>query len=127
VAERAWLIVTVHVSDVPEQSAPLQPVNVWPVPGVAVSVTTVPAPKTSEQKVLPFPQEIVPRLDVTTPLPPTETASANVCSVKVAVTERACDIVTWHVPVPLHPSPDQPPKIQPALGDALSVTTVEAA
>jgi hypothetical protein len=44
VAERAWLIVTVHVALVPEQSAPDHPVKVWPLPGVAVSVTTVPAP-----------------------------------------------------------------------------------
>jgi hypothetical protein len=43
VTERAWSNVTVHVVELPEQS-PDQPVNVCPVPGVAVSVTLVPAP-----------------------------------------------------------------------------------
>ena len=42
VTERAWSIVTEHVAALPEQ-APLQPTNCWPEPGVAVSVTTVPA------------------------------------------------------------------------------------
>ena len=42
----------------------------------------------------------------------------------VSATLLPCDIVTWHAPVPLQPSPDQPEKIQPALGTALSVTTV---
>ena len=73
--ERAWLIVTVHARLAPEQS-PDQPVKLWPVPGVAVSVTLVPAPYVSEQKVLPLPQLIVPTFAATVPFPPTESASA---------------------------------------------------
>lgn len=75
---------------------------------------------------LPFPQLIVPTFDATVPLPVTVTLSAYVCSTNCALTERACDIVTWHVPVPLQPSPDQPLNVQPVSGDAVSVTTVPA-
>jgi hypothetical protein len=78
----------------------------------------------SEQKALPLPQLIVPRLAETVPFPLLETVSGYVCSVNVAVTDRACDIVTWHVAVPLQPSPDQPEKIHPALGEAFRVTSV---
>jgi hypothetical protein len=126
VTVRAWLMVTLQVVIDPVQS-PVQPVNVWLAPGVAVSVTTVPDPKESEQKVPPFPQPIVPGLEATVPLPVTERPSAYVCSENVAVTERACAIVTWHVPAPLQPSPDQPSNDQAALGTADNVTTVPSA
>ena len=46
---------------------------------------------------------------------------------KVAVTERAWLMVTVHVPVPEQPSPDQPSNVQPALGAAVSVTSVPLA
>jgi hypothetical protein len=77
--------------------------------------------------VSPLPQLIVPAFAVTTPLPATVTVSGYVCSLNVAVTERAWLIVTAHVPVPEQPSPDQPSKVQPALGAAVSVTSVPLA
>ena len=75
----------------------------------------------------PLPQLIVPGLDAADPLPVTESANAYVCSENDAVTERAWDMVTWHVPVPLHPSPDQPSNDHPAAAAALSVTSVPSA
>jgi hypothetical protein len=42
---------------------------------------------------------------------------------KVAVTARAAVMVTEQVPVPLH-APPQPPKLEPAAAEALSVTCV---
>ena len=42
----------------------------------------------------------------------------------MAVTERACDMVTWQVPVPEQPSPDQPVNVEPESGLALIVTFV---
>lgn len=42
---------------------------------------------------------------------------------KLAVTLRASLIVTLHAPVPLH-APAQPPKLDPADADAVSVTSV---
>src|SRR5439155_25284011 len=46
------------------------------------------------------------------------------CSVKVAVTVVAPETVTTHVPVPEHPPPLQPVKVEPAAGVAVSVTAV---
>jgi len=44
---------------------------------------------------------------------------------KVAVTVAvAAFIVTVHVPVPEHPSPDQPEKVYPLLGEAVKTTNV---
>lgn len=43
---------------------------------------------------------------------------------KVAVTVVLADIVTMHDPVPEHPPPLHPMKIEPADGNASSVTTV---
>src|SRR5215471_15709798 len=43
---------------------------------------------------------------------------------KVAVTLRACVMLTVHRPVPLHPSPLQPVKREPLSGVAVSVTLV---
>ena len=50
------------------------------------------------------------------------TGAAN--GVKVAVTFRACVILTVHVPVPLHPSPLQPVKLEPLAALAVNVTLV---
>jgi hypothetical protein len=45
----------------------------------------------------------------------------------VAVTDWLALIVTVHVPVPLQPAPDQPPKLEPDPGEAVNVTAVPAA
>jgi hypothetical protein len=58
-------IITVHVASVPVH-APLQPVNVAPVAGVAVSTTEVPAVKSSLQSA---PQAMPEGALVTVPLP----------------------------------------------------------
>ena len=43
---------------------------------------------------------------------------------KVAVTVVAAETVTTHDPVPEHPPPLQPVKVEPAAGAAVSVTAV---
>jgi hypothetical protein len=58
------------------------------------------------------------------PLPLFEMVSVGVFRVKVAVTERAWSSVTMQVPVPEHPSPDQPAKVELTSGVPVSVTTV---
>ena len=58
------------------------------------------------------------------PVPFSETFSVSVFRVNVAVTDRAWSNVTWQVPVPVQPSPDQPVKSELAAGLAVSVTTV---
>src|SRR6185295_17478497 len=89
VTEVAALIVTAHVP-VPVH-APLQPVNVAPAAGVAVSVTAVPLLKDAEH--------VVPQLTpagalvtVPDPAPARLTVSAKDCRAKVAVTELAAFI-----------------------------------
>jgi hypothetical protein len=66
-------------------------------------------------------------LDVTLPLPVPlpVTVSRWVVSgaVKVAVTVRAWLIVTWQLPAPLQ-APDQPAKVWPLAGMAVSVIRV---
>jgi hypothetical protein len=44
-------------------------------------------------------------------------------AVKLAVTLRACVIVTWQEPIPLH-APDHPANVWPLTGVAVSVTLV---
>src|SRR5437016_2584324 len=107
----------------PEQPPPLQPVKVEPAAGVAVSVTAVPLVKLAEQVA---PQVIPAGALVTVPLPVPAgvTVRVKVCSVKVAVTVVAPETVTTHVPVPEHPPPLQPVKVEPAAGVAVSVTAV---
>src|SRR5262245_22481611 len=61
----AWFIVTVQ-GPVPVHDGTLQPTNVEPIAGVAVSVTIVFAVYCSEQSV---PQLMPPGADVTEPLP----------------------------------------------------------
>jgi hypothetical protein len=62
-----WLLLieTVHMP-VPEQPAPVQPLNSIPASGVAVSVTLEFAPKPAEQI---WPQLMPAGLDVTVPVP----------------------------------------------------------
>ena len=57
------------------------------------------------------------------PVPVVLTVKAKVCSVKVAVTDRAAVIETIQEPVPVQ-APDQPVNIEPVDGVAVSVSTV---
>jgi hypothetical protein len=121
---RAAFIVTTHVVDVPEH-APLQPVNVPPAFGTAVSVTAVPPVKLSVH--VPG-QLMTPGAPVTVPGPVTVTPSGYVDAIalKLAVTLFAASIVTVQVvDEPLH-APDHPPNVLVPLGTAVSVTTVPA-
>src|SRR5205809_721607 len=108
---------------VPEHPPPLQPPKVEPAAGVAVSVTAVPLVKLAAQVA---PQVMPAGELVTVPLPvPTSlTVSAKVGRLKVAVTVVAAETETTHDPVPEHPPPLQPPKVDPAAGVAVSVTAV---
>src|SRR5436190_736268 len=117
--------VTTHVP-APEQPPPLQPVKVEPAAGVAVSVTAVPLAKLAVQVA---PQLIPTGALVTVPLPVPAllTVSAKVGRAKVAVTVVAALRVTVQVPVPEHPPPLQPVKVEPAAGVAVSVTAVPLA
>ena len=120
VAVTLWaaLIVTVQVP-VPVQP-PLQPVNVEPVAGVAVSVTAVPLANAAEQ-VAPHEMPVGELETVPLPVPAFVTARVNGCSANVAVTEVAAVIVVVHVPVPVQ-APLQPVKVEPAAGVAVNVT-----
>src|SRR5207249_6592909 len=117
--------VTVQVP-VPEQAPPVQPVKVKPAAGVAVNVTAVPLVKLAEQV---RPQLIPTGALVTVPLPVPAllTVSATVGRAKVAVTVVAALRVTVQVPVPEHPPPLQPVKVEPAAGVAVNVTAVPLA
>ena len=113
-------IVTVQ-APVPVQ-APLQPVKVEPVAGVAVSVTAVVYPK--------VPLQVLPQLmpagvlaTVPVPVPAGLTVSVNVWSVKLAVTLWGVVMVTVQGPVPVQ-SPLQPIKVEPVDAVAVSVTAV---
>ena len=66
---------------------------------------------------------------VTVPLPAPAllTVSVVVARANVAVTVVAAVIVTVHVPVPPHPPPLQPVKIEPASGVAVRLTVVPLA
>ena len=122
VTARAEVIETVQ-PPVPVQ-APLQPVNVDPVAGAAVTVTVVPLANDVAHV---LPQEMPVGVLVTVPLPVPDfvTVNANEAgSVNVAVTEVAAFIVTAHVPVPAQPPPLQPENVDPPAGVAVRVTTV---
>jgi hypothetical protein len=117
VTELLPFIVIAH-PPVPVQ-APLHPVKLLPVVGVAVSVTMLPPLKLAVQ----VPGQLIPAgLLVTVPPPKTVTESGNIC-VNVAVTDAAALIVTMQLPVPLQP-PLQSEKLQPAAGVSVSVTEV---
>ena len=124
VTARAWSISTVQ-GPAPLQ-APLHPANAEPAPGTAVKVTDVPDEKVALQKVLHArPAGVL----VTVPVPPPETVAVSpnvVDDVNVAVTVVALVGVRVHVPVPAQPPPDQPVKMEPTTGAAVSVTLVPA-
>jgi hypothetical protein len=108
---------------VPEQPPPDQSANVEPLAGLAVKTTVVPLLYGSEQSV---PQLIPAGFEVTTPVPDPALLTVRVrwMSVNVAVTVVAVLTVTTHMPVPLHPPPDQPVNVEPVLADAVNVTLV---
>jgi len=108
---------------VPEQPPPLQPVNVEPVCGDAVRVTTVPC----VNEIVHVVPQLIPAgelVTVPTPAPAFDTVSARDVCTKVAVTVVAALTVTAQVPVPAQPPPLQPLKVDPAAAAAVRVTTV---
>jgi hypothetical protein len=122
VTERAWIIDTVHVFDVPLQ-APDHPTNVAPDHGLAVSVTKVFDRYHSLQS---EPHEMPAGDEVTAPflVPDLYTVNWFDLSANVAVTYRAWVIETVHVGyVPLH-APDHLTNFEPVNGVAVSLTDV---
>ena len=114
---------TVQVVPDPPQ-APVQPVNVAPVAGEAISVTVAFRAKFAEQMTPPLPQLIAPAPPLTLPLPSTVTVSFG-SGAKVAVTLRATSIVRLHSSdVPEQDVPDHPVNMKPSSGVAFR-TTVE--
>jgi hypothetical protein len=65
-------------------------------------------------------------ITVPLPMPALVTVSVGVTALNVAVTDFAASMVTWQVPVPVQ-APLQPPKVDAAAADWLSVTTVPEA
>ncbi len=62
---------------------------------------------------------------MTVPSPVVEFVTVKLYTgVKVAVTEVAAVMVAVHVPVPEHPPPDQPVKIDPLVAEAVRVIDV---
>src|SRR5437762_13524278 len=111
---------------VPEHPPPVQPVKVEPATVVAVNVTAVPVVKLAEQ-VAP---QVIPAGELVTvplPVPALLTVRAKLGRLKVAVTVVAAESVSTQAPVPEHPPPLQPLKVEPAAGVAVSVTTVPLA
>ena len=109
----AAVIVTVQLP-VPVH-APLQPVKVEPVVGMAVRVTIVPE---LYDALLPT----ATGLTVPLPVPAAVTLRVNVWSANAAVTLVAAFIVTVQGPVPLQPPPLHPVKVEPVAGLAVRVT-----
>jgi hypothetical protein len=121
----ASFILTVHV--VAElESQPVHPPKPESKSGDAVRTTVVPDKYDSEQS---EPQLIPVGFEVTVPLPKPvlKTDSVNCCSVNVAVTDFAAFIVTVQVAPETLSHPLHPPKREPALAPAVSVTTVSLA
>ena len=66
---------------------------------------------------------IRPSLPVTVPAPVTDFVTVKLYTgIKVAVTDVAAVIVTVQMPVPEHPPPDQPEKVDPLAAKAVKVT-----
>jgi len=110
---------------VPEQPPLLQPPK-DPVVGVAVRVTTAPAEKLAVQ----FLVQLIPAgVLVTVPFPHPAKLTVRVtdCGLKVAVTVVEAVSVTVQVPVPLHPPPLHPLKVDPVAAVAARATAVPLA
>jgi hypothetical protein len=124
VADVAADSVTVQAPE-PAQE-PDQPLKLKPLAGVAVRVTAVFALNIALQVLV---QLIPAGDDVTVPDPAIARSSAYVdadTTLKLAETERAAAMVTEQAPVPVQ-APDQPAKVDPEVGVAVSVTTELAA
>jgi hypothetical protein len=101
--------------------APLQPLKVVPVAGVAINVTFEPTANGAQQLLVQLMPEGV---EVTVPEPVTATLSVAGLTANVADTVLAASIVTEHVDdVPLQ-APLHPEKVKPVEGAAAKVTTV---
>ena len=114
---------TVVQVPVPLHPPPLQPAKIDPADAVAVSVTELPVGNEALQV---FPQLMPAGLLVTVPVPPPTLVTVRVegTALNVAVTDLLALITTVHVPVPLHPLPLQPAKVDPDAGAAVNVTVV---
>ena len=112
---------TTHVP-VPEHPPPVQPVNMFPLDGTAVSVTVCPAEYVAEHVVPDGPQLMLPGVPVIVPGPDVATLNEYVIGAKVAVTDVEAFIVTVHVLVPVH-APVHPANTELPSGAAVSVTT----
>ena len=130
VAVAVWSepMVTTHVP-VPEHPLPVQPVNVEPGAGVALSTTWLPLAKFAEQVA---PQLMPAGALVTVPAPEPLLETVSECWVlgtelNVAVTVCSAPVVTTHALAPLQPAPDQPANAEPAAGVAVSVTCCPSA
>jgi hypothetical protein len=124
----AALIVIAQVPVPLHAALPLHPVNVLPLFGVAVSVTTVALAKFAEHvlgHVMPAGELVT----VPVPVPASVTVNANVVVVlNVAVTLSAALIVIVHVPVPLQAAlPVQPANVEPVPAAAVNITGVPLA
>ena len=120
----SWFMVTLQAPE-PEHPPPQFPKR-EPLASRRVRLTGVPELYVCLQS---LPQLIRPSplVTVPVPLPPFCTVSAKFPGgfcVKVAVTDLAGSIVTTQVPVPGHPDPLQPAKLEPAEGLAVRVTEV---
>jgi hypothetical protein len=120
VTDLACVTETTHVA-VPEHPAPVHPVKIDPVAGVAPSVTSVSYSKLAEQV---GPQSTPAGVDVTVPapLPAFVTASRCVLRVNIAVTIIGAETLTVHGPVPVQPPPDQPVNVEPVAAVAVNVS-----
>jgi len=126
VAVTAFAAVIVTTHDVVPVHAPLQPANVEPADGVAVSDTCVPVAKFATHAL----GQLMPAgllVTVPVPVPASVTVRAAVVdALNVAVTASAALIVTTHEAVPVH-APLQPANAEPVEAVGVSVTCVPAA
>jgi hypothetical protein len=125
VTDESALIVKVH-KPVPVHEAepvpPDQPPKAEPVPALALMVTAVPGSYVLEHG---YAEQLRPFVPVTVPLPTPDLFIVKVYwLLNVAVTFLTASIVTVHVPVPEHPSPNHPAKVEFAPAVAVRVTDV---